>query len=86
MYVSMLRALHKKCMCALGASLTSCSATAMAGYRCPPVPPPAKKKCFSSDSLEIVAESHIYIAIVPELAEERLRVVAEENISTGFDR
>lgn len=81
----MLRVLHKKCMCEVGSNLTSCSATGMAGYKCPPVPPPAKKKYFSPDCLEIVTKSHIYIGIVLELAEERLRIIAEENISAGFE-
>jgi len=84
-YVSMPRELHKKCMCDFGSSLTSCSATAMAGYKCPPVPPPAKKKCFSSDSLEIVTESHIHVGIVLELAKESLRVVTEEYVAADFD-
>ena len=85
-YVSMLRELHKKCMCDFGSSLTICRATAIAGYKCPPVPPPAKKKCFSSDGLEIVTESHIHICIILKLAEERLRVVPEEDIASDFDR
>ena len=73
-------------MCEAGSSRIICSATAMAGYKCPPVPPPAKKKYFSSDSLEIVTEPRIYIGIVLELTEKCLRVIAEENISAGFDR
>ena len=72
-------------MCDSGSSLRICSATAIAGYKCPPVPPPAKKKCFSSDCLEIITEPHVHICIVLELAEERLRVIPEEDIAAGFD-
>ena len=85
MYESMPRVLHKKCMCDFGSSLRICSATAIAGYKCPPVPPPAKKKCFSSDCLEIVSKSHIHICVILELAKERLRVVPKEDISADFD-
>jgi len=43
-WASILRLLQKNCIFAPGRSLRSCSATATAGYMCPPVPPPAKIK------------------------------------------
>jgi hypothetical protein len=86
MCVSIPRELHRKCICDFGSSLTICTATAMAGYKCPPVPPPAKKKHLSYDCLETIAEPHVHIRIVLELAEEGLRVVTEEDIAADLDR
>ncbi len=84
--ISMLRELHRKCIFDFGSSLTICSATAIAGYKCPPVPPPAKKKRLSADCSEIITEPHVHIRIVLELAEKGLRVVTEEYITADLDR